>query len=92
MSDAPKRIWATCDTPLAQSKSGTWHERPYGTQYIRADLVAELAQAAEDAEYDLLQWLECSKHLEAAGFNMDGTAPTAQRLTVALRAIKEADA
>ena len=35
---APERILASVNTPDAQSKSGTWHERPYGTEYLRADL------------------------------------------------------
>lgn len=38
MTNAPERICASCDTPLAQKKSGKWHEYPYGTEYIRADL------------------------------------------------------
>lgn len=50
--------------------------------------VAGLAEAAEDAEYDLLQWLECSKALTAAGFNMDGTAEVTAKLTAALSHIK----
>lgn len=49
---------------------------------------AGLAEAAEDAEYDLLQWLECSKALTAAGFNMDGTAEVTAKLTAALSHIK----
>ena len=50
--------------------------------------VAGLVEAAEDAEYDLLQWLECSKALTAAGFNMDGTAEVTAKLTAALSHIK----
>ena len=50
--------------------------------------VAGLVEAAEDAEYDLLQWLECSKSLTAAGFNMDGTADVTAKLTAALSHIK----
>lgn len=50
--------------------------------------VAGLVEAAEDAEYDLLQWLECSKALTAAGFNMDGTADVTAKLTAALSHIK----
>ena len=50
--------------------------------------VAGLVEAAEDAEYDLLQWLECSKALTAAGFNMDGTAEVTSKLTAALSHIK----
>lgn len=50
--------------------------------------VAGLAEAAEDAEYDLLQWLECSKALTAGGFNMDGTAEVTAKLTAALSHIK----
>lgn len=52
------------------------------------DKVARLVGAAEDAEYDLLQWLECSKSLIAAGFNMDGTAEVTAKLTAALSHIK----
>lgn len=50
--------------------------------------VARLVEAAEDAEYDLLQWLECSKSLTAAGFNMDGTAEVTSKLTAAISHIK----
>jgi len=50
--------------------------------------VAGLVEAAEDAEYDLLQWLECSKSLTPAGFNMDGTADVTAKLTAALSHIK----
>ena len=50
--------------------------------------VAGLVEAAEDAEYDLLQWLECSKSLTAAGFNMDGTADVTAKLTAAISHIK----
>ena len=50
--------------------------------------VAGLVEAAEDAEYDLLQWLECSKSLTAAGFNMDGTADVTAKRTAAISHIK----
>lgn len=56
--------------------------------YIRADLhdemVEALRDALEDAEYDLLQWLECSAELVKAGFNMDGIADVARRVRAAL--------
>jgi len=96
MSDAPKRIWAGHDGDNIIVHNGE-HDLQgliatgYLHEYIRADLVAELVQAAEDAEYDLLQWLECAKFLEAVGFNVDDTAPAVERLTAALRAIKETD-
>ena len=65
--DAPKRIWATCHTPLAQSKSGTWHEHPYGEKYIleseHARIVAEKDARIADLEGSLrviaeTEWLE----------------------------------
>lgn len=46
---APERIWASCDTPDAQLKSGRWHENPYGTEYIRKD-ASDAAIAAARAE------------------------------------------
>lgn len=55
---------------------------------IVAQVDAGQAEAAEDAEYDLLQWLECSKALTAAGFNMDGTAEVTAKLTAAISHIK----
>lgn len=57
---------------------------------LRLPKIKALVEAAEDAEYDLLQWLECAEELVKAGFNMDGTAPTVAKLTAALRAF-EAD-
>ena len=40
MTEAPETIWANVDTPLAQRKSGRWHEDPYGVSYTRADIAA----------------------------------------------------
>lgn len=51
--------------------------------------VAKLVEAARDAEYDLLQWLECGEHLTKAGFNMDGTPEVVRNLTAALREFQE---
>lgn len=50
---------------------------------------AKLVEAARDAEYDLLQWLECGEHLTKAGFNMDGTPEVVRNLTAALREFQE---
>lgn len=56
MSEMPKCIWASNNTPLATKPSGDWHTSPYGTKYVRADLLEdrnmiaaapELAKAAE---------------------------------------------
>ena len=49
--------------------------------------VKALVEAAQDAEYDLLQWIACTEYLTTAGFNMDGTPEVADKLTAALRQI-----
>ena len=49
--------------------------------------VKALVEAAQDAEYDLLQWIACTEYLTTAGFNMDGTPEVADKLTAALRLI-----
>jgi len=61
-----------------------------------ADLLAHpdvraLVEAAEDAEYDLLQWIECSEWLTKAGFNMDGTPEVAAKLRATLAKLKGGD-
>ena len=50
MTDLPKEIWASTDAPLAKSKSGTWHEYPYGQRYVRADLVPQPVTVSEAAK------------------------------------------
>lgn len=44
MSDAPKRIWAYSDGLWIEA----WDAPPSGAEYIRADLLAELMEAATE--------------------------------------------
>lgn len=52
-----------------------------------AEVIGNLARTVI-ALHALLQWLECSKALTAAGFNMDGTAEVTAKLTAAISHIK----
>jgi hypothetical protein len=51
--------------------------------------IAALVEAAQDAEYDMYQWIECAEHLTKAGFNMDGTPEVAAKLSRARAALQE---
>jgi hypothetical protein len=52
--------------------------------------VKALIRAAQDAEYDLHEWVQCAEWLGKAGFNMDGTPEVLNALSRALAAFSAA--
>ena len=86
----PERIWIEGEEscPYFYGESELSESSGPLVGYVRADLhdevVKALREALEDAEYDLLQWMECSAELVKAGFNMDGTADVVAKIRAAL--------
>jgi hypothetical protein len=99
---APDRVFVDVDShgiPTAVWRSGDVADC---TEYIRADpavilaaalelpKVKALIRAAQDAEYDLHEWVQCAEWLEKAGFDMDGTPEVLNALSRALAAFSAA--
>ena len=90
MSDAPKRIWTTCNTPLASSKSGTWHEHPYGEPYILAaerDAIAALT-VERCAEVAKVGWVSADYDLVGIA-DADMAMKLCEHIAAAIRALKD---